>query len=151
MYRSPEWGTVNLGVDVLQGHGEQNQPGKADYDKNHPGYPREKQQYNPGRNQELNLPPDIFPMHHFNRENPFASEGKAVPIANIHERIKELLGEGVSRKTAIAKAKAEASKSNRGDVGTITPKDVYRSKYQAVTPEKQPSVFSEQVQNYPFI
>ena len=25
MYKSPEWGTVVLGVDVLQGHGEQSQ------------------------------------------------------------------------------------------------------------------------------
>ena len=149
--KSQEWGTVNLGVDVLQGHGEQNQPGKADYDKNHPSYPRQKQQYNPGRNQELDLPADIFPMHRFNRENPNAPEGKAVPLANIHERIKEMLGEGVPRKEAILKAKAEANKDKRGDVGTITPKDVYRSKYQAETPAKKISPFSEQVQGYPFI
>lgn len=152
MYRSREWGTVNLGVDVLQGHGEQNQPGKLDYDKNHTSYPKQKQQYNPGRNQELNLPADIFPVHKFNRENPNAPEGKAVPIANIHERIKELIGEGkFPRKEAIAKAKAEAEKANRGDIGTITPKDVYRSKYQAETPAKKASPFSEQVQGYPFI
>ena len=50
-----DWGTVNLGVDVLQGHGEQNQPGKADFIKNHPSA-NHKQQFNPGRNQELNLP-----------------------------------------------------------------------------------------------
>ena len=150
--RSPEWGTVNLGVDVLQGHGEQNQPGKADYDKNHPKYPHQKQQYNPGRNQELNLPADIFPMNNFHRENPHNQpEGKAVPVSNIHERIKEMLGEGVPRKEAIAKAKAEAEKARRGDVGTITPKDVYRSKYQAETPAKKVSVFSEQVQGYPFL
>lgn len=150
--RSPEWGTVNLGVDVLQGHGEQNQPGKADYDKNHPSYPKQKQQYNPGRNQELNLPADIFPMNNFHRENPeHENTGKAVPVSNIHERIKEMLGEGIPRKEAIAKAKAEAQKANRGDVGTITPKDVYRSKYQAETPAKKVSPFSEQVQGYPFI
>jgi len=148
--RSPEWGTVNLGVDVLQGHGEQNQPGKADYDKNHLGE-RHKQQYNPGRNQELNLPPEIFPMHNYNRENPMAPEGKAVPLAGIHERIKELLGEGIPRKEAILRAKAEAEKAEHGDVGTITPKDVYRSKYQAESPAKKISPFSEQVQGYPFI
>lgn len=150
--RSPEWGTVNLGVDVLQGHGEQNQPGKADYDKNHPSYPKQKQQYNPGRNQELNLPPDIFPMNHnMMRTNPNSPEGKAVPMANIHERIKELLGEGVPRREAIAKAKAEAGKLDRGDIGTITPKDVYRYKFQAETPAKKISPFSEQIQGYPFI
>ena len=65
MYEQPNWGTVNLGIDVLQGHGEQNQPGKADYDKNHPSYPKQKQQYNPGRNQELNLPARHFPYAQF--------------------------------------------------------------------------------------
>ena len=149
--RSPEWGKVNLGVDVLQGHGEQSQPGIIDYHKNHPGTTH-KQQYNPGRNQELNLPADIFPMNNFHRENPHNQpEGKAVPVSNIHERIKEMLGEGVPRKEAIAKAKAEAIKAKHGDVGTITPKDVYRSKYQAESPAKKVSVFSEQVQGYPFI
>lgn len=151
MYEQPNWGTVNLGIDVLQGHGEQNQPGKADYDKNHPSYPKQKQQYNPGRNQELNLPADIFPMHSFNRENPNAPEGKAVPIANIHERIKEMLGEGIPRKEAIARAKAEAEKANHGDVGTINSKDVMNKKYQAETPAKKISPFSEQVQGYPYI
>ena len=76
-----------------------------------PKYPHQKQQFNPGRNQELNLPADIFPVHKFNRENPNAPEGKAVPIASIHERIKELLGEGWPRKYAIAKAKEEAEDS----------------------------------------
>ena len=52
MYKEQPWGTVNLGVDVLQGHGEQSQPGIVDYHKNHPGQ-KHKQQYNPGRNQEL--------------------------------------------------------------------------------------------------
>ncbi|PWU05609.1 MAG: hypothetical protein C5B43_03065 [Verrucomicrobia bacterium] len=151
MTSQTQWGEVNLGVDVLQGHGEQNQPGKADYDKNHPGA-KHKQQYNPGRNQELNLPADIFPMNHFHRENPEnQNTGKAVPLANVHERIKEMLGQGVPRREAIAKAKAEADKAKRGDVGTITLKDVYRSKYQAETPAKKISPFSEQVQGFPYI
>jgi hypothetical protein len=145
------WGTVDLGVDTLQGHGEQNQPGKADYDKNHPRFPKGKHQYNPGRNQELNLPADIFPMHKFNRENPNAPEGKAVPIAGIHERIKEMLGEGIPRRQAILRAKKEASNVNRGDIGTVTPKEVYRHKYQAEQPSKKVNPFSEQVQGYPFI
>ena len=149
-YRSPEWGTVNLGVDVLQGHGEQSQPGHQQFLENHPGA-KGKTQYNPGRNQELNLPADIFPVHRFNRENPNAPEGKAVPLPNIHERIKELLGEGMPRKAAIEKAKAEAQKAEHGDVGTITPKDVYRSKYQAETPAKRISPLTEQIQGYPFI
>lgn len=150
MYEQPKWGTVNLGVDVLQGHGEQNQPGKMDYDKLHPA-DKHKQQYNPGRNQELNLPADIFPMHRFNRENPNSSTGKAVPIASIHERIKEMLGEGVPRGEAIAKAKQEAKAHGRGDSGTITKKEIYRSKYQAEQPSKKISPWSEQVQGYPFI
>ena len=90
-------------------------------------------------------------MHAFNRENPNSPEGKAVPAAGIHERIKELLGEGIPRKEAIIRAKAEAQKAQHGDVGTITPKDVYRSKYQAESPAKKISPFSEQVQGYPFI
>lgn len=150
--RSPEWGTVNLGVDVLQGHGEQNQPGKADYDKNHPRYPKQKQQYNPGRNQELNLPPEIFPMHHnMMRVNPNAAEGKAVPLAGVHERIKELLGEGIPRKEAILRARHEASKASHGDIGTITTKQVMQKKYQAPSPQKKISPFSEQIQEQPFI
>jgi hypothetical protein len=151
MYEQPKWGTVNLGVDVLQGHGEQNQPGKVDYDKNHPKYPHHKQQYNPGRNQELNLPPEIFRMQKGSRENPYAPSGKFVPLNSIHERIKELLGEGWPRRYAIAKAKSEAEKSEHGDVGTVTQKEVYRHKYQAEQPWKKVSPFSEQVQGYPFI
>lgn len=150
MYEQPKWGTVNLGVDVLQGHGEQSQPGVVDYHKNHPGT-SQKQQYNPGRNQELKLPADIFPMHRYNRENPNAPEGKAVLVKNTHERIKELIGEGVPRREAVAKARQEATRSSVGDVGTITPKDVYRSKYQAETPAKKISPFSSQIQGYPYI
>lgn len=150
MHEQPEWGTVNLGVDVLQGHGEQNQPGKSDYDRNHPGA-KGKQMYNPGRNQELNLPPEMFRMQKGSRENPYAPSGKFVPFAGIHERIKELLGEGWPRKEAIAKAKQEAEHSSKGDVGTVTQKEVYRHKYQAEQPWKKISPFSEQVQGYPFI
>lgn len=150
MYKSEQWGNVNLGVDVLQGHGEQNQPGKADYDKNHPGA-KNKQQYNPGRNQELNLPPDIFPMSPKARTHPNSPTGRAEPLANIHERIKELLGEGMPRNAAIAKAKSEAQKDGRGDVGTISQRDVMNKKYQAEQPSKKVSPFSEQVQGYPFI
>ena len=88
MRRSPEWGNVVLGVDVLQGHGEQSQPGVEQYNKEHPRA-KGKQQYNPGRNQELNLPADIFPMHAGSRENPNAPSGKVVPYPGVHERIKE--------------------------------------------------------------
>jgi len=150
MYRSPQWGTVNLGVDTLQGHGEQSQPGKVDYQKNHPRYPHQKEQYNPGRNQELNLPPDIFPM---NKEgyNSFAPEGKAIPLPNIHERIKELIGEGVPRRQAVHKARQEASKGKYGDIGTITQKQVMQKKYQAPSPQKKISPFSEQIQEQPYM
>lgn len=149
-YKSEQWGTVNLGVDVLQGHGEQSQPGVIDYNKNHPSYPKNKEQYNPGRNQELNLPPDIFPVHKYNRENPNAPEGKVVPIKNVHERIKELLGEGWPRREAVLKAKQEANNNGKGD-GTITQKEVMNKKYQAEQPSKKVSPFSDQVQGYPFI
>ena len=150
MYRTPLWGDVNLGVDVLQGHGEQNQPGKADYDKLHP-HDKNKQQYNPGRNQELNLPPEIFRMQKGSRENPNSPAGKFVPFAGIHERIKELLGEGVPRREAIARAKQEAQKSDNGDIGTITQKEVMQKKYQAPSPQKKISPFSEQIQEQPYM
>jgi len=150
MYRSPQWGTVNLGQDTLQGHGEQSQPGKADYDKNNPGASN-KQQYNPGRNQELNLPADFLCYRPNITMIAFAPEGKAVPIPSIHERIKELLGKGLNRKEAIKQAKKEAGEGDHGDVGTITQKEVYRSKYQAESPAKKISPFSEQVQGYPYI
>ena len=149
MYEQAQWGTVNLGVDVLQGHGEQSQPGVRDYNKLHP-HDKNKQQYNPGRNQELKLPADIFPMHHGERTNPNSSTGKVMP-SSVHERIKEMIGEGMPRREAVARAHKEARDGGRGDVGTITKAQVYAKKYQAIQPEKQPSVFSTQVQNYPFM
>ena len=150
MYRSPEWGNVNLGVDVLQGHGEQSQPGQQDYARDHPNA-KVKQQYNPGRNQELKLPADIFPMHKNSETSPNAVGGEIKPYPGVHERIKELLGENMPRREAIIKAKQEARATQHGDVGTITQKEVYRSKYQAEQPSKKISPFSEQVQGYPFI
>jgi hypothetical protein len=97
------------------------------------------------------LPPDIFEMHKYNHENPYSPKGKAVPIASIHERIKELLGEGVPRREAIIRAKQEASEAHHGDVGTITTKEVMQKKYQAPSPQKKISPFSEQVQEQPFM
>lgn len=149
MSSQAEWGTVNLGVDVLQGHGEQSQPGKQDYDRFHP-QDKAKQQYNPGRNQELKLPPDIFRMQKDSDFNPYSPTGK-MNTKGVHERIKELLGEGVNRREAVMKAKQEAQDNRHGDVGTITPKDVYRSKYQAEQPSKQISPFTTQEQEQPFV
>jgi hypothetical protein len=143
------WGTVNLGVDVLQGHGEQSQPGYNNYIKEHPGRAG-KQQYNPGRNQELKLPPDIFRMSKDNDNNPYSPTGK-ISTASVHERIKELLGEGAPRREAVLKAKKEAQLDRRGDTGTISKKEIYRSKYQAESPGKQVSPLQAQVQNYPFM
>jgi hypothetical protein len=149
MYKSPQWGTVNLGVDVLQGHGEQSQPGMIDYEESHP-HAKGKQQYNPGRNQELNIPPDRFRMQKDTDYNPYGPDSKMTKFS-VHERIKELLGEGWPRNQAIIQARQEAEKADAGDVGTINQKDVYRHKYQAEQPSKKISPFSEQVQGYPFI
>jgi hypothetical protein len=149
MLDQPKWGTVNLGVDVLQGHGEQSQPGKNDYNRLHPR-DTGKQQYNPARNQELKLPVDMFRMHKFNDENPFSPSGE-INRAGVHERIKELLGEGKSKREAVLRARHEMQGMDRGDVGTITPKDVYRSKYQSPTPSKQISPLTTQVQEYPYL
>lgn len=150
MSEQANWGTVNLGVDVLQGHGEQSQPGREQFVREHHNSTG-KQQYNPGRNQELALPADIFPMNKYERENPNYSTGHKVPDSGIHERIKELIGEGQTRREAVIRAKQEAKDSKRGDVGTISPKEVYRSKYQAEEPTKKISPLSEQVQGYPYI
>ncbi len=149
MYEQPKWGTVNLGVDTLQGHGEQSQPGAAQFGRDHPKS-NGKQQYNPGRNQELNLLPDIFRMQKEGDWNPYSPNSKMTKI-NVHERIKELLGEGVPRREALIKAKQEAKRGDYGDVGTISKKQVYQHKYQAEQPAKKISPFSEQVQGYPFI
>ena len=146
----PEWGTVNLGVDVLQGHGEQSQPGMWDFESEHP-HSKGKQQYNPGRNQELNLPPDAFPTQKGKRINPNSSTGKVVPFPGIHERIKELLGEGWPKRDAVAKAYKEAHQNDMGDEGRPNTKEIMAKKYQAEQPAKKISPFSESVQGYPFI
>lgn len=148
MYEQPQWGTVNLGSDTLQGHGEQSQPGYQ-YGRDHPNS-KGKQQYNPARNQELNLPPDIFRMQKDSDYNPYAPNSRMAKTG-VHERIKELLGEGVPRREAVIKAKQEAKIDGKGDIGTITKKQVYAHKYQAEQPAKKISSFSEQIQGYPFI
>jgi hypothetical protein len=149
MYRSPQWGNVNLGVDVLQGHGEQSQPGQRQFHREHPGS-KNKEQYNPGRNQELNIPPDVFRMQKGSDYNPYSSNSKMAK-SGIHERIKELMGEGQSKNEAVVRAKQEANDAKMGDVGTISKKDVYRYKYQAPSPFKQVSPFTEQSQETVFM
>ena len=149
MPEQAQWGTVNLGVDTLQGHGEQSQPGHIQYDLEHPNA-RGKQQYNPGRNQELALNPDLFPSVKGERTHPTLPSGRVEPVKGVHDRIKELIADGFSRKEAVAMAKKE-SKGVNGDIGTITQKEVMAKKYQAEQPWKKVSPFSEQVQGYPFI
>lgn len=150
MGEQARWGTVNLGVDVLQGYGEQSQPGREQYERDHPGTSH-KQQHNPGRNQELNLPPDIFRMEKHSNKNPYSPTGEMTQFSGVHERIKELLVEGTPRREAVLRAKQEAKGNDRGDVGTITQKQVMAKKYQAEQPWKKISPFSEQVQGYPFL
>ena len=48
---------------------------------------------------------------------------------SIHENIKRELAEKKPRKQAVAIAYSVARKSKHGDIGTITPQDVYRRKY----------------------
>lgn len=147
MYKSPQWGTVNLGVDVLQGHGEQSQPGIIQYHQQHPNT-ENKQQYNPGRNQELNIPPDQFRMQKNTEWNPYSPDSKITRFS-VHERIKELLGEGVPKREAVAKAKQEAEQHNVGD-NAITKAQVYRYKY-AAQPDKEATPFQTQEQEQPFM
>lgn len=138
MYRSAEWGTVNLGVDVLQGHGEQSPKGAQQFYNEHPGM-QYKQQYNPGRNQELNINPESFPT-------------RKAETFSAHENIKKLIGVNkMPRNKAVKMALREARDNKKADAGTITPKDVYRYKYQAEQPGRQMSPFRTQEQNFPFI
>lgn len=146
MYEQPQWGTVVLGYDTLQGHGEQSQPGKADFERNHPGM-EHKQQYNPGRNQELNLPPEIFPMRKGEKVNTSAAN----KTDGVHERIKRHIADGLPRKEAVKRAHVEARQASHGDIGTISPRDVMNHKYQAEKPGRQMSPFRSQEQNFPFI
>ena len=149
MPEQPQWGTVNLGVDVLQGHGEQSAAGMHDYMREHANA-RGKEQFNPGRNQELKLPPDIFRMQKNTEYNPYSPTGK-INTAGMHERIKELLGEGKSRRESIAMARQELAKGYNGDAGTISKKDIYRAKYQAPSPRKQISPMTANVQEQPYM
>lgn len=48
---------------------------------------------------------------------------------SLHENIKRELAAGKPRKQAVAIAYSVARKNKHGDVGTITPQDVYRRKY----------------------
>lgn len=144
MPEQARWGTVNLGVDVLQGHGEQFQPGYDQYIGQHRNV-LGKQQYNPGRNQELKLPPDIFRMQKNSEKNPYSATGK-INRTGMHERIKELLGEGMPRRQAHIQAKQEFEKT---DSAPINKKDIYRSKFHDKNGPISP--LTSQNQNYPYI
>jgi hypothetical protein len=91
-------------------------------------------------------------MEKNSEKNSYSPNGK-INHVGMHERIKELLGENVPRREAVLRAKQEMKSASHGDVGTITPKDVYRSKYQAEahSPNKQVSPLTAQVQEYPFM
>ena len=92
-------------------------------------------------NQELMLDPELF-----------VSQKGEKPKIRVHDRIKELIGEkGMKPKEARKVAMDEARRGETGDQGTISPKDVYRYKYQAEQPGKQMSPFRTQEQNFPFI
>ena len=137
MYNQAKWGTVNLGQDTLQGTGEQSQPGFIDYQNNHQ-HSSNKQQYNPGRNQELNLEPSDFKMH------------RQTDGFSIHEKIKELIAMGRTRRDAVKIAKDMAIRRGKSD-GSISKKQVYAQKYQAEQPGKYVTPFHVQEQNQPFI
>lgn len=93
--------------------------------------------------QELMIPPEEF----------VSQKGQPSPAKmKIHERIKDLIANhNMPRREAVKLAMAEGNEAKVGDVGTITPKDVYRHKFQAEQPGKQMSPFRTQEQNFPFI
>jgi hypothetical protein len=146
MAEQAEWGTVVLGYNTLEGNGSQSKEGARDFARNHPGS-EYKQRYNPGRNQELNLPPDLFPMKKGEKVNSAA----AAHGDGVHEKIKKMIGDGIPRKEAIKRAHAQARAEQQGTVGTVTPRDVMNYKYQAERPGRQMSPFRVQEQNFPFI
>lgn len=146
MSHEAQWGDVVLGYDTLQGHGSQSERGARDFARSHPGA-EYKQRYNPGRNQELNLNPDLFPMKKGEKVNSSA----AAQGDGVHEKIKKMLGDGLKRKEAIKRAHAQAKAEGDGAAGTITPRDVMNYKYQAEKPGRQMSPFRSQEQKFPFI
>lgn len=106
-----KWGTVNLGMQRLRGN----------------------ERPNP-HNQELTLEPSKYQFN----DNQFneSSEG-SMPLIHgssqesVHENIKRELAAGKPRKQAIAIAMNTAREAKKhGDVGSISKKEIYRSKYQ---------------------
>lgn len=95
------------------------------------------------RGQELMIPPEEF----------VTQKGQPSPAkVQAHERIKQLIGEkGMKPKEARKMAMDEARRANSADSGTISPKEVYRYKYQAEQPGRQMTPFRTQEQNFPFI
>lgn len=78
--------------------------------------------------------------------NPYSPNGK-INRAGMHERIKELLGEGWPKRQALIQARQEFEKT---DSAPINKKDIYRSKYVGNPPFKEGSQINSQNQNYPF-
>lgn len=69
---------------------------------------------------------------------------------SIHENIKSELAAGKPKKQAVAIAYSVARKSKHGDLGTITPQDIYRRKYSGQ--QNQANTLSEyQEQKMPYI
>ena len=95
------------------------------------------------RGQELMIPPEEF----------VTRKGEPSPAkVQAHERIKQLIGEKKMKPKAARKmAMDEARRAETGDQGTISPKEIYRYKYQAEQPGKQMTPFRTQEQNFPFI
>lgn len=93
--------------------------------------------------QELDINPNEF-VSQKNKPSPQKTQ--------VHEQIKELIAyHNIPRRQAVKIALANARESKSGDTGTITPKQIYRHKFQAEQPGRQMSPFRTQEQNFPFI
>jgi hypothetical protein len=112
------YGTVNLGMSILEG----------------------KQRPDP-KNQTVSLEPKSKnysvkpekPDVEIKKENVYMGvlDPKLVNDTDnisIHENIKKFLAQGMKKREAVKKAR-ELAYGKHGDIGTITPQDIYRQKY----------------------
>lgn len=103
------YGNVNLGVDILKGNERPN-----------------------AHKQELALEPNSRNGNQFNTQSevnmPLLQENSE---NSVHENIKKELASGKPRAQAVAIALNTARESKqKGDVGTLNKKEIYKAKYQ---------------------
>ena len=119
------YGSVNLGMTILEG---KQRPDPSN------------QELNLGRQPTYGRGSDVEPrkqnvymgiaepkLYYDKKGNMPLKQGSSKE--SIHENIKRELASGKKKSQAVAIAYSFARKNKHGDMGTITPQDVYRAKY----------------------